>query len=82
MTDPEHARLVPCCILSDDRTPVPGSLLQRKYRGREIFVRVLQKGFEFEGKVYTSLTAIAKAITGSHWSGNRFFGLQKKEASA
>lgn len=81
-TDPERTKLVPCSIPSDDRTPVPGSLLRREYMGRHIFVRVLHEGFEWEGKVYSSLTAIAKAVTGSHWNGYHFFGLRKKEARA
>ena len=36
---------------------------------------VLDDGFEFEGKRYRSLTAVAKAATGSHWNGRHFFGL-------
>ena len=41
-------------------------------------VRVLDKGFEFEGQPYRSLSAVAKAVTGSHWNGRAFFGLGKK----
>ena len=36
---------------------------------------VLDEGFEYNGQRWRSLTAVAKAITGTHWNGNRFFGL-------
>src|SRR5262245_7401631 len=61
-------------LAADDRLPVPGSLLTRDYKGRRLVVRVLSKGFEFEGEVYRSLSAIAKAVTGTHWNGWLFFG--------
>jgi hypothetical protein len=54
---------------------VPGSVLRREYKGREIVVRVLPKGFEYRGSIYRSLSAIANEITGSHWNGQRFFGV-------
>lgn len=57
------------------RLPIPGTVLARKYRGRLIEVTVLPKGFEWEGEVYRSLSAVAKAVTGSHWNGFLFFGL-------
>ena len=59
----------------DRRAPMPGTVLSRKYRGRTIQVRVLEKGFEYEGQPFRSLSAIAHAITGSHWNGWLFFGL-------
>lgn len=65
----------------DSRLPLPGNVLAREYKGRDIRVTVLEKGFEFEGEVYRSLSAIAKAVTGSHWNGYHFFGLKNgKEA--
>jgi len=45
---------------------------------RAIVVKVLKSGSEYDGEVDASLSAVAKAVTGSHWSGNRFFGLQPK----
>lgn len=62
------------------RLPKPGALIRRVYKGREIVVRVLQTGFEYEGERYRSLSAIAKTITSAHWNGLLFFGLvsQKK----
>lgn len=56
--------------------PMPGALLTRDYKGRRIVVRVLERGFEFEGEVFKSLSAMAKAITGTHWNGPLFFGIQ------
>ena len=53
----------------------PGSKLMRAWRGKTHTVLVLDDGFEHHGKRYTSLTQIANALTGTHWSGPRFFGL-------
>ena len=53
----------------------PGSKLMRAWRGRTHTVLVLDDGFEHHGKRYTSLTQVAGALTGTHWSGPRFFGL-------
>jgi len=62
----------------DDRLPPPGSLLTRIYKGQTLQVRILLHGFEFNGVVYPSLSAVAKAITGSHCSGYLFFRLCKQ----
>lgn len=64
----------------DARTPTPGSILTRDYQGKRLVVSVLEKGFEFEGRVFRSLTGIAEAVTGSHWNGRHFFGLNRQEA--
>jgi hypothetical protein len=48
-------------------------VLTREYRGRTIAVTVLEDGFDLEGKRFPSLTAVAKAVTGSHWNGHLFF---------
>lgn len=55
---------------------MPGTVLTRPYKGRTITVTVRDDGFEFEGEVYRSLSAVAKAVTGSHWNGRYFFGLK------
>jgi hypothetical protein len=60
------------------RLPPPGTILSRSYQGENLQVRVLRHGFEFEGTVYPSLSAVAKAITGSHCSGYLFFRLTLK----
>lgn len=59
----------------DPRLPLPGTLLARDFKGRDIVVKVLDNGFEFEGRRYKSLSAIAKEVTGSKWNGFLFFGL-------
>lgn len=61
---------------NDPRLPSPGTAITRKYKGRTIQVVVLTDGFEYEGERYTSLSAVAKAITGSHVNGFRFFNLK------
>jgi len=53
----------------------PGTHLVREWNGRTYQVEVLDGGFQLDGKRYRSLSAIAKKITGAHWSGPRFFGL-------
>jgi hypothetical protein len=62
---------------ADKNLPLPGTLITREYKGETITVKVLRDGFEYEGERYSSLSAVAKAVTGSHWSGHRFFGLQQ-----
>jgi len=62
---------------ADNHRPLPGTVLRREYKGRTVHVMVLDKGFEYEGDVYRSLTAVAKAVTGSHWNGYLFFGLKE-----
>ena len=60
---------------ADPRLPGPGTAIIRKYKGRTLEVRVLADGFEYAGEKYGSLSAVAKAITGSHVNGFRFFRL-------
>jgi len=64
----------------DSRLPQPGTVLTRSYHGRSIRVTVREGGFEFEGTLYRSLSAVAKAVTGTHWNGMAFFGLRKEAA--
>jgi hypothetical protein len=62
----------------------PGTRLLRDWHGERYEVVVQEDGFLYDGKKYRSLSAIARAITGSYWSGNRFFGLtpnSKKQGS-
>jgi hypothetical protein len=60
----------------------PGTRLVREWRGRTHTVVVTEDGFEYAGKAFLSLTKIAHAITGAHWSGPRFFGLIHKPPSS
>jgi len=62
----------------DRRLPVPGTVLTRVYKGETLMVSVLPTGFEFEGEVYKSLSAVAKKITGSHCNGYLSFRLIKQ----
>jgi Protein of unknown function (DUF2924) len=61
----------------DRRLPLPGALLSRKWKGRTVLVQVLAKGFRFENRQYSSLSAIATAVTGTRWNGLAFFGLTR-----
>ena len=61
----------------DERLPGPGTILIRRYKGQLLHVKVLADGFEWQGAVYRSLTAVAKAITGGHCNGYLFFRLGK-----
>ncbi len=63
-------------IAGDNRLPMPGAILTRQYRGQTIQVTVLPNGFDYDGQIYRSLSAVAKAVTGSHWNGYGFFGLK------
>ena len=63
--------------------PPPGSVLTRMYKGRRVEVRVERDGtFEWEGRAFKSLSAVAKAITGSDWNGRLFFGLSRRGGEA
>jgi hypothetical protein len=60
----------------------PGARLIRKWHGRTHTVTVTEDGFEYGGTNYSSLSQIARKITGAHWSGPRFFGLVAKSGPA
>ena len=53
-----------------------GAVLRRDWQGLRIEAVVEADGFRWEGKVYPSLSAVARAVTGSRWNGPRFFGLR------
>ena len=63
-------------IAHDSRLPAVGEAIPRKYKGRVLHVIVAADGFVYDGERYKSLSAVAKAITGSHCNGFRFFGLE------
>lgn len=58
----------------------PGSILSREWRGQVHRVLVLDQGFEHLDVLYRSLSEVARAITGTRWSGPRFFGLEAEQA--
>ena len=61
---------------------VAGTRLIREWNGKQYLVTAVSGGFEYDGRRYRSLSAIAKAITGAHHSGPRFFGIQQHRVSA
>ncbi len=68
-------------IRTDDK-PIAGTRLIREYQGVEQTVTVLNDGYEWQGRPYQSLSAIARAITGTRWNGWRFFGLKSTRGRA
>lgn len=61
--------------MRDKRLPIPGTTIRKNYKGKNIEIRVLEKGFEFNGKHYRSLSGIAREITGANWNGYAFFNV-------
>ncbi len=66
---------------ADDR-PIAGTRLIREYQGVEHCVTVLQDGYEWQGRPYKSLSAVARAVTGTRWNGLVFFGLKNRRGAA
>jgi hypothetical protein len=64
-----------------ERVAKPGTRLVRQWRGRTFHVAVMDDGFLFEDRRYASLSQIAQVITGTKWSGPRFFGLTSGPAA-
>ena len=62
-------------VSRDRRLPLPGTIITKNYKGTDIRVKILEKGFEYNDKVYKSLTAIAKEVTRSHWNGYLFLNM-------
>jgi hypothetical protein len=67
---------------TDHRVPPPGTLITRVYKGETLRVLVLADGFEVEGQVFGSLSAVAKHVTGTHCNGYLFFRLGGKGDAA
>jgi len=61
-----------------DAIPIAGTRLIREWQGVEHAVTVKTDGFEWQGRPYKSLSAIARAITGTRWNGWVFFGLRNR----
>lgn len=59
----------------DRRLPAPGTIVTRNYKGTTVKIKILTQGIEYEGAIFHSLSAVAKAITGSHCNGYQFFKL-------
>ena len=74
----ERRTVTAAARFSDDgRLPLPGTVLTREYKGQTIQAACWPAGFEYEGEVYRSLSAVAKQITGTHTNGFLFFRLRK-----
>ena len=65
--------------IADPRNPVVGTKLIREWDGVAHTVTVLREGFDWDGQRYKSLSAVARAITGTRWNGYRFFGLRERK---
>ncbi len=65
-----------------DGRPIAGTRLLREWQGVEHVVTVTAHGFEWQGRPYKSLSAIARAITGTRWNGWVFFGLKSHRRAA
>ena len=68
--------------LRADLTPIVGTRLIRDWQGTEHVVTVTSDGFDWQGRPYKSLSAIARAITGTRWNGWVFFGLKSRRANS
>lgn len=66
----------------DTRLPMPGSFIIKKYKEKRIEVKVLENGFEYQGVIYSNLSAVAKAITGAHWNGYIFLGIKRNGSAS
>ena len=67
---------------SNKNGPVAGTRLVREWNGERHEVTVTRDGYEYRGRPYKSLSAVARTITGTRWNGPAFFGLRKQEKAA
>ncbi len=70
---PAERRLMRKLAATDSRLPAPGQVLVRYYKGKAVVVRIRTDGFEYENRIYRSLSAIAREVTGTKWNGYLFF---------
>ena len=78
---PDHTRTASGFLRKPRRRddPAPGAVLVRKWHSQEIRVLVREDGYECNGELFRSLTAVARAILGSKWNGRLFFGLTNRK---
>lgn len=79
---PERTHVETFGRVHDARLPMPGTVLTREYRGKRLRVTVLDSGFEYDGRVFRSLSAVARDVTGGTWNGYLFFGLTTGQRAA
>ena len=77
LADEIEGRIGRKAIIADPRNPVVGTRLVREWDGVEHTVTVMKDGFDLQGRKFKSLSAAARAITGTQWNGYRFFGLRE-----
>lgn len=73
MLRPQNSQVKEKASGRDTRLPIPGAIIRKEYKGQILEVKVLEKGFEYLGKTYRTLSAVAKVVTGDHWNGYLFF---------
>jgi hypothetical protein len=83
-SDAVAVRKLPATVCSspkrDPRLPPSGTLLTRQFKGCDIVVKVLERGFEYNGRGFKSLSGIAQEVTGTKWNGFAFFALTGSSA--
>jgi hypothetical protein len=77
LADEVEGKIVRKAIIADSRNPVIGARLIREWDGVEHTVTVMRDGFDWQGRRFKSLSAVARAITGTQWNGYRFFALRE-----
>lgn len=82
LADEVEGKKVRKSVISDPRNPVIGTRLVREWNGVEHVITVLRDGFDWQGRRYKTLSAVARKITGTQWNGYRFFGLRPTRGSA
>ena len=82
LADEVEGKKVRKSVISDPRNPVIGTRLVREWDGAEHVITVLKDGFDWQGRRYKSLSAVARDITGTQWNGYRFFGLRERKDAA
>jgi len=82
LADEVEGKKVRKSVISDPRNPVIGTRLVREWDGMEHVITVMKDGFDWQGRRYKSLSAIARDITGTRWNGYRFFGLRERKDAA
>jgi hypothetical protein len=82
LADEVEGKKVRRSVITDPRNPVIGTRLVREWDGAEHVITVLKDGFDWQGRRYKSLSAIARDITGTRWNGYRFFGLRDIKRNA
>lgn len=68
-------------LRQEPKNPLIGTTLVREWHGQQLRVEVRDNGFEWNGALYRSLSAVAKAVTGAAWNGRLFFGLVQRRAA-